>query len=118
MTLKIYQYHRCASCRKALKWFDANGITYQKIDIDLEPPSRAEIFAMIDAHGGNIRPLFNTSGQLYREMKLRDQVAGMDSQSAAALLEDNGMLIKRPFVIGNGVALTGFNPDRWRELLG
>jgi arsenate reductase len=113
----IYAYAGCDTCRKALKWLKQQGIPHQVKAIRETPPSVAELQAALAARGGDLRALFNTSGGDYREMGLKDRLAGMSTEEALTLLSTHGNLVKRPFLIGEGVALTGFKPDEWERAL-
>ena len=114
--LKVYEYNRCGTCRKALTYLDGLGIDYQRIPIREQVPDVAEILAMLEAYQGNVRRLFNTSGQTYREMGVRDMLPTMSTEEIVALLRSNGNLIKRPFVIGPGIAAVGFKETDWNSI--
>jgi arsenate reductase (glutaredoxin) len=113
--LSIYVYQKCSTCRDALKWLDARGISYQVIAIRDTPPSVAELQTVATAMGGEIRRLFNTSGIDYREMGMKDKFHTMTEVAALELLSTHGNLVKRPFVIGDGVALVGFKIVEWER---
>ena len=113
---KVYEYAGCSTCKKALKFLEARGIAYEKIDITAKAPSAAELKQMAKQMG-SIRPLFNTSGQVYREMKLGEKLPGMTDDQAIALLAGNGRLVKRPFVVGDGWGLVGFREEDWKSRL-
>ena len=116
--LTVYQYKKCSTCRDALRWLDAKDIKYRAKEIRETPPSRAELKAALKAAGGNMRKLFNTSGMDYREMGLKERLDAMSEGEAFDLLESNGNLVKRPFVIGDGASLFGFKEDEWTKTLG
>jgi arsenate reductase len=117
--MKLYTYQACSTCRSAVKWLRANGIVFNEIPIRETPPSVAELRAMLDAHGGQLRPLFNTSGQDYRALGLKDKLPAMSTDEALALLAQNGNLVKRPFAIDTkrGICLTGFQEEAWEAAL-
>ncbi|MBT8116039.1 MAG: arsenate reductase family protein [Arenicella sp.] len=116
--MKLYQYPKCSTCRKAVKFLNHNNIDYQSIDITENPPTETELRAMLACYEGNIRKLFNTSGVQYRELKLKDSLPSMSSSQAIDLLAGNGKLIKRPFLISaDGKGTVGFNEDLWRSLV-
>lgn len=115
--LSVYAYKGCDTCRKALKWLDQRGIPHEVKAIRETPPTVAELRAAAATFGGDLRPLFNTSGGDYRELGLKDKLPGMSGEAAVALLSKNGNLVKRPFVIGDGVLLVGFRPDEWERAL-
>lgn len=114
--LKVYSYSRCSTCRKALAWLDSHGLSAEVVDITVLPPDRR---TLVDAlqHFGQIKPLFNTSGQSYRALGAAVVKAMTDDESLDALAAD-GKLIKRPFVCcGDGTFLVGFKPDVWADAL-
>jgi arsenate reductase len=114
--VKIYEYSQCSTCRKALKFLEARGVDFQKIPIVETPPSKSELKTMLDFLDGDFRKLFNTSGVLYREMKLSQKIASMSANDAIDLLAKNGKLIKRPFLITDKVGLVGFNESAWAKV--
>ena len=114
----LYAYKNCDTCRKASKWLKENNVTHETKTIRETPPSTAELEAALAANGGDLRKLFNTSGGDYRELGLKDKLPAMTKAEAFALLSGNGNLVKRPFLIGKGVALVGFNESTWAEALG
>lgn len=115
--LKIYSYAKCGTCRKAIKFLDANDVSYQLVPIRETPPSQRELNAMLKAYDGNLRRLFNTSGMDYKSMNLKEKLPSMTEKQAIDLLAKNGNLIKRPFAVGNGVALVGFDENAWADAL-
>lgn len=116
MKLKIYEYSKCSTCRNALKFLDKHKITYEKVDITTQAPSIRELEKMLELKDGNIKLLFNTSGEVYRSMKISEKLPGLSKIDALKLLASNGRLVKRPFVIGNGIGLVGFKEDEWKAL--
>lgn len=116
--LTIYIYGNCSTCRDALRWLDARGISYETKAIRETPPSPAELKSMLAARGGDLRKLFNTSGMDYRELGLKDQLPKMREAEAFALMGGNGNLVKRPFALGDGKALVGFKPAEWEAAFG
>ena len=115
--LKIYTYAKCDTCRRATKWLAAQGIDFDERPIRETAPSLAELRTMLAARGGDLRRLCNTSGRDYRELKLGDKLPAMSPAAALELLRSNGNLVKRPFLIGEGVALAGFDETIWRATL-
>ena len=115
--LKIYTLSNCDSCRKAVKWLRAQDLAFTEHAIRETPPTPAELRAMLAAHGGELRRLFNTSGRDYRDQKLGEKLPGLSPAAALALLAGNGNLVKRPFLIGASVALTGFDVETWSAAL-
>ncbi|MGC4017276.1 MAG: Spx/MgsR family RNA polymerase-binding regulatory protein [Luteolibacter sp.] len=114
--LKVYLYKNCSTCRDAKKWLQARGIAFEEKAIRETPPTVAEL-AVVEGQLGMQR-LFNTSGGDYRELGLKDRLSSLSRDEAFALLAENGNLVKRPFVIGEGVALTGFKEAEWEKTLG
>ena len=115
--ITVYTYQKCTACRAALRWLDANHIDYTVKAIRETPPSKEELRAALTIMQGKLRPLFNTSGNDYRQQGLADRLPQMDAEEAINRLHANGNLVKRPFLIGDDVALTGFNPEVWRRSL-
>ena len=117
MKLKVYEYSRCSTCRKALQYLNEHGIEYKKVDITEQPPSKGELKKMLKVYEGNLKKLFNTSGQVYREKKLGTKLADMSVTNAIDLLAANGKLVKRPFVVTQEGGVVGFNQEKWDQLL-
>jgi arsenate reductase (glutaredoxin) len=115
--LKVYTYANCDTCRRAVKWLRAHHVGFEERAIRETPPTPAELKAMLAAQNGELRKLFNTSGRDYRELGLGEKLPAMSQSSALQLLADNGNLVKRPFVLGPQVGLTGFNEAIWSEAL-
>jgi arsenate reductase len=115
--LTVYAYDKCGSCKDALKWLNAHGVAHQVKAIRETPPRETELNSALKHLGGDIRKLFNTSGMDYRALGMKDKLQAMSEDEAIGLLSQNGNLVKRPLVIGNGVALTGFKPELWKQLL-
>lgn len=116
MNLKVYAYKNCSTCQKALRFLE--GQPYELLPIVEQPPSLDELQRMVAYLDGDFRKLFNTSGQLYREMKVAEQLkGGMTQQQALELLCRHGKLVKRPFLLSDAGGTVGFNEARWRELL-
>jgi len=115
---KVYSYKGCDGCRKALKWLDSKGLEYENIPVRETPPANQELEMMLNACDGNLRRLFNVSGKDYRERGIKDSLPSMNKKDAFALLRGNGNLVKRPFLIGEDVAIVGFNEAEWEEALG
>lgn len=116
--LKVYEYAKCSTCVKAIKFLDAKKVTYKKLPIVDQAPTQKELKEMLSVlkeNGGNLRNLFNTSGVVYKEMKLSEKLPSMTEAEAIKLLSENGKLVKRPFVIGDNVHLVGFKEDQWKE---
>lgn len=114
--MKVYTYKKCGTCQKAIKWLNENEIEYQEIAIREKPPTKKELKAMLESYDGELKKLFNTSGQDYRSLGLKDKIGSMTEKESIDLLSSNGNLVKRPFVITSSQNTVGFNADRWSEL--
>ena len=117
MAYTLYNYPKCSTCRKAIKFLDENHISYKKIDIVENPPTKAELKKMLAHLDGQTKRLFNTSGELYRELGLKNKVADMKDGEAIELLAQHGKLIKRPFLLGKDGGAVGFKEDEWKALI-
>ena len=115
--LKVYCYSRCTTCKKALKWLDENNITYTLIDIKTDHPDEASLRQYYALSGLPLKRFFNTSGIPYREMGLSKKLPDMSEDEQFALLASDGMLVKRPLLVGDDFALTGFKEEEWAEKL-
>jgi arsenate reductase len=115
--LKLYTLANCDTCRRAVAWLRAREIAFDERAIRETPPTVAELRVMLAARSGELRKLFNTSGREYREQKLGEKLPGMPEAAALALLAANGNLVKRPFLLGGGVALVGFDEKTWAAAL-
>jgi arsenate reductase (glutaredoxin) len=114
--LKVYTLANCDSCRAATKWLAAREFAFEEHAIRETPPSLSELNAALAAYGGEVRKLFNSSGRDYRAENIAERLGRMSTDEALQLLASNGNLVKRPFVVGDGVALVGFHPDTWAEI--
>jgi arsenate reductase len=111
--LRVYQYPQCSTCKKALKWLAAHDFKFESIDIVQHPPSKAELRAALKGAAIPIKKLFNTSGASYREGRFGERLAAMSEAEALEALAKDGKLIKRPVVLGEGVALVGFDEEAY-----
>ena len=115
--IKFYEYAKCSTCVKAAKFLDKMGVDFKRLPIVDEPPTMTELKQMLTylkQNGGGLRQLFNTSGLVYKEMKLSEKMDQLSEAEGLKLLAANGKLIKRPFVLGEGVFLVGFKEDLWK----
>lgn len=101
-------YPKCSTCQKAKKWLDANGLPYTERPIREENPTVEELKAWHALSGLPLKKFFNTSGVLYKEMKLKDKLSTMSEEEQYELLATDGMLVKRPLLIGEDFVLVGF----------
>lgn len=116
--LKFICYPRCTTCQKAQKWLDEKGISYELRNIKEENPTFDELKAWYTESGLPLKKFFNTSGLLYKSMELKDKLPTMSDEEQLRLLATDGMLVKRPLLIGEGFVLTGFREKEWAEKLG
>ncbi len=114
--IKIYHYERCSTCRKAIKYLEANKISYEALPIVEKPPTKAELKVALKDFGGELKKLFNTSGLVYREMKLSQKIKTMEEKEAIDLLNENGKLVKRPFILTEEGTLLGFKEAEWDKV--
>jgi arsenate reductase len=115
--LRVYEYKNCGTCRKALKYLDEQGVTYDRIAIREQPPTIAELKKMLKALNGELKRMFNTSGGDYKSMNMKDRLPTLTDTEALELLAANGNLIKRPFVIQENDGLIGFKENEWDAFL-
>ena len=111
-------YTRCGTCRKAKKWMEERNISFEERPIKEENPSLEEIREWHQKSGLPLKKFFNTSGALYKELKLKDKLPGMTEDEQYALLASDGMLVKRPILVEGDHVLVGFKETEWEELLG
>lgn len=109
----IYTYAGCGACRQAVSWLRARGIPFTEKPVRQTPPTAAELRRMLKFQEGNVRRLFNTSGQDYRARGLSARLPAMTEAEALELLAANGSLVKRPFVLGPDFGLVGFRAAAW-----
>ena len=110
-------YPKCTTCLKAKKWLDDNKIEYELRDIKENNPSLAELTAWYKTSGLPLKKFFNTSGLLYKSMELKDKLPAMSEEEQLRLLATDGMIVKRPLVIGQDFVLVGFKESEWNEVL-
>jgi len=115
--LKFICYPKCTTCQKAKKWLDDNGIEYELRDIKTDNPTQDELTLWHEKSGLPLRKFFNTSGLLYKSMELKDKLPGMSEEEMLQLLSTDGMLVKRPLLIGEEFVLVGFKEAEWVERL-
>ncbi len=116
MSLRVFAYKNCDTCRKALKFLAERKIAHEVIAIREHPPTVKELRAML-GHVGDLRRLFNTSGGDYKAMNLKTKLPAMPADQALALLAGNGNLVKRPFALAKNSGVVGFKPDEWERFL-
>lgn len=114
-----YGYRKCSTCRDALKWLEQRGIAVEIREIRETPPSPCELATALRLLGGDRKKLLNTAGAEYRSMGLKDRIDTLSDEALFALIQQNGNLCKRPFLIDetSGTALTGFQAEQWQQAL-
>ena len=117
LSILFIEYPKCTTCKKAKKWLDDQGIAYEDRHIKEQNPTAEELANWYQKSGLPIKRFVNTSGMLYREMNLKDKLPTMTEEEILELLATDGMLVKRPLVIGDDVVLTGFKEAEWTEKL-
>lgn len=117
MTATLYAYPGCSTCRAARRWLDDHDVAYTLVDIARDPPRAQQLADVAVRAGIPVRKLFNTSGQLYREGRYAERLKTMDDASSLAALAGHGMLIRRPLLVRDDVALVGFRADEYARAL-
>lgn len=113
-TVRVYTYKGCDTCRKATTWLKVRGIAFEELPIRETPPSREELEAMRETVGQ--KRLLNTSGRDYRAEKLKERLPTLSESELFELLQNNGNLVKRPFLLAPGGRATGFNEAEWEAI--
>lgn len=112
------EYPKCSTCQKARRWLEAQGVTFTARHIKEERPTQAELERWHALSGLPLKRFFNTSGLKYKELGLKDALPGMSLEEQLALLASDGMLVKRPILVGDDFVLTGFREPEWQAALG
>ena len=112
------EYPKCSTCQKAKKWLDAHGVAYADRHIVEDNPTAEELTAWYQKSGLPLKKFFNTSGLQYKALGLKDKLPEMSEADQLALLATDGMLVKRPLLVGDDFVLTGFRPAEWETKLG
>ena len=110
-------YPPCSTCKKAKKWLDEHGVAYEARDIKQDNPTQEELRAWQARSGLPLKRFFNTSGQLYRSLQLKEKLPAMPEAEQLALLAGDGMLVKRPLAVGEDFVLVGFKEAEWEQTL-
>lgn len=118
MAIRVYQYPRCGTCRKALKWLDARGVAHEDHDLVADPLPADVLRDLWTRSGLPIRKFFNTSGQSYRQGGFKDRLATMSDEEALTALAADGKLVKRPIADTGDAVLVGFSEAEWAAALG
>ncbi|MFY9385637.1 MAG: arsenate reductase family protein [Dethiobacteria bacterium] len=111
-------YPKCTTCQKAKKWLESNGLAFEERHIKENNPTIEEIKDWHKKSGLPLKNFFNTSGRLYRELKLKEKLPAMGENEQYRLLASDGMMVKRPILIGDGFVLVGFKETDWKAALG
>nr|WP_326126747.1 arsenate reductase family protein [uncultured Oscillibacter sp.] len=110
-------YPKCTTCQRARAWLDEHGVSYEARDIKLENPTAEELRTWWKASGHPLKKFFNTSGLQYKALGLKDKLPAMSEEEQLRLLSTDGMLVKRPILVGEDFVLTGFRRLEWEEKL-
>lgn len=110
-------YPKCSTCQKARKWLETNHLEFTERHIVEENPSYEELKEWYAESGLPLKKFFNTSGMLYKEMRLKDKLPTMSEEEQLKLLATNGMLVKRPLIVNGNIILTGFKEAEWEKAL-
>ena len=116
MNILFLEYPRCSTCKKAKAWLESNGVAFEDRHIVEQNPTTEELKAWWEKSGLPLKKFFNTSGMLYKEMQLKDKLPTMSEEEQIELLSTNGMLVKRPLIIGEDFVLVGFKEAEWERL--
>ena len=117
MSYLFVAYPKCTTCQKAEKWLKEHNIAYTLKHIKEENPTREELREWYEKSGLDIKKFFNTSGMLYKEMQLKDKLPNMTLEEKLDLLATDGMLVKRPILVGENEVLAGFKEKEWEALM-
>ena len=115
--VKFICYPKCTTCQKAEKWLKEKGIPYEMRDIKTDNPSYDELSQWYKTSGAESKKFFNTSGLLYKSMELKDKLPAMSDEEKIKLLSTDGMLVKRPLLIGEDFVVIGFKEKEWADKL-
>ncbi|MGP7816346.1 arsenate reductase family protein [Niallia sp. 01092] len=115
MKVTFFWYPKCGTCRKAKKWLDENQVPYEEVHIVENPPSRSMLEDLYHKSGLELKKFFNTSGQKYRELGLKDKIKEASDDELLDLLASDGMLIKRPLTTGSNKVTIGFKEEDFKE---
>lgn len=115
--MEFIEYSKCSTCKKAKKFLKENNIQFKDREIKENIPTYDELKNWVEKNNLNINKLFNTSGLVYKDLKLKDKLITMNDDEKLKLLSSNGMLIKRPLLIDDNKILIGFKENEWKEYL-
>lgn len=112
--LKFICYPKCTTCQRAKKWLDDHNIQYELRDMKPDNPTLEELTAWYQSSGLPLKRFFNTSGLLYRSLDLKSKLPDMTEEEMLSLLATDGMLVKRPLLVGDDFVLVGFKETEWK----
>ena len=115
--MQVLCYAKCTTCQKALKWLKEQNIDFEERPIKEKNPTKEELQEWYQKSGLSLKKFFNTSGNLYKELQLKDRLSDMTEEEQLELLATDGMLVKRPLLVGEDLVLTGFKEAAWAEKL-
>jgi len=118
MSILFIEYPKCSTCQKAKKWLTANGVDFEDRHMVEHHPTKEELSSWIARSGLPMKKFFNTSGQLYRQLGLKDKLPAMSGEEQLELLASNGMLVKRPLLVADDFVLVGFQEKEWEQKYG
>ena len=116
MSVLFLEYPKCTTCKKAKAWLESNAVAFEDRHIVEQNPTAEELKAWWEKSGLPLKKFFNTSGLLYKELRLKDKIPTMTDEEQIELLSTNGMLVKRPLIIGDDFVLVGFKEAEWERL--
>ena len=117
MKYQFICYSKCSTCAKAKKWLEENHIEFEERPIKEENPTKEELREWILKSGHPIKKFFNTSGKMYRDLNIKDRLPLMTGEEQVNLLATDGMLVKRPILVGEEIILVGFKEEEWKQIL-
>lgn len=117
MHILFLEYPKCSTCRKAKKWLEKKGIVFEDRHIKEQNPTAEELLLWAEKSDLPLKKFFNTSGRLYKELRLKDRLLELSEAEQAALLATDGMLVKRPIIVTEQFVLVGFQEEQWEEKL-
>ncbi|MCR8843806.1 arsenate reductase family protein [Paenibacillus sp. SC116] len=115
MDVTIYEYSKCSTCRKAVKWLKDQGHNVKQVPIIEEPPTVQELEKLVASSGLELKKWFNTSGEVYKALQLKDKLSGMSVEEQLKLLSENGKLLKRPIVTDGQKTTIGYKEEQYEK---
>lgn len=117
MNVLFLEYPKCSTCQKAKKWLDDHGVSYEDRHIKEQNPTAGELKLWHEKSGRPLKNFFNTSGLVYKSLQLKDKLPSMSEEEQYQILSTDGMLVKRPLIVGPDFVLTGFKEAEWTDAL-